>query len=103
MHTDDSLALLQKSVRALGDQLRHFQSDICMTFTTRELPKEAAQRQRREMVDLAAGLRKKEARSSLLPKTFNLDTYKIHALGDYVPMIRMFGTTDSYTTQVVSR
>ena len=56
MHTDDSLALLQKSVRALGDQLRHFQSDICTTFTTRELPKEAAQWQRREMVDLAAGL-----------------------------------------------
>ena len=102
MHTDDSLALLQKSVRALGDQLCHFQSDICTTFTIHELPKEAVQQQRREMVDLTAGLQKKEACSSLLPKTFNLDTYKIHTLGDYVPKIRMFGTTDSYTTQVVS-
>jgi hypothetical protein len=37
----------------------------------------------------------------LLTKQFNLNTYKFHALGDYVSMIRMFGTTDSFTTQVV--
>lgn len=35
-------------------------------------------------------------------KTLNLSTYKYHALGDYVRMIRMFGTTDSYSTQIVS-
>jgi len=100
---DNLLALLQKSTRALGDQLHHFQPDICATFTTHELPNEAAQRQRREMANLATGHQKKEARSASLPKIFNLDIYKIHALGDYVPMIRMFGTTDSYTTQIVSR
>jgi hypothetical protein len=34
-------------------------------------------------------------------KTFNLLTYKLHALGDYVQTIRLFGTTDSYSTQIV--
>jgi len=31
----------------------------------------------------------------------NLFTYKLHALGDYVRTIRAFGTTDSYSTQIV--
>ena len=103
MHTDDSLVLLQRSLRSLGDQLRLFQRDTCERFHTRELPTEAAQRQRREMAELNAGRRRKEARSALLPKKFNLDTYKFHALGDYVTMIKMYGTTDSFTTQVVSQ
>lgn len=34
-------------------------------------------------------------------KTLNLFTYKLHALGDYVRTIRLFGTTDSYSTQIV--
>lgn len=34
-------------------------------------------------------------------KTLNLSTYKVHSLGDYVPTIRAFGTTDSYSTQTV--
>lgn len=35
-------------------------------------------------------------------KKFNLNTYKFHAMGDYVRSIRLFGTTDSFTTQIVS-
>lgn len=35
-------------------------------------------------------------------KSFNLRTYKLHALGDYVASIRRFGTTDSYSTEPVS-
>ncbi len=35
-------------------------------------------------------------------KTFNLTTYKLHSLGDYVVAIKTFGTTDSYSTQIVS-
>ena len=31
----------------------------------------------------------------------NLFTYKFHALGDYVRTIRLFGGTDSYSTQLV--
>jgi hypothetical protein len=35
-------------------------------------------------------------------RSFNLNTYKLHALGDYVASIRHFGTTDSYSTEPVS-
>lgn len=35
-------------------------------------------------------------------KMLNLFTYKFHALADYVNTIRLFGTTDSYSTQTVS-
>jgi hypothetical protein len=35
-------------------------------------------------------------------KTFNLNTYKHHALEDYTTTIRKYGTTDSYTMEVVS-
>jgi len=34
-------------------------------------------------------------------KTFNRRTYKNHSLGDCVKMIRMYGTTDSYSTEGV--
>jgi hypothetical protein len=34
-------------------------------------------------------------------KTFSLDTYKYHSLGDYVGHIRRYGTTDSYSTEPV--
>lgn len=36
------------------------------------------------------------------PKTLNLFVYKLHALGDYAATIRLFGTSDSYSTQIVS-
>lgn len=34
-------------------------------------------------------------------KVFNLSTYKLHALGDYVAAIKQFGTSDNYSTQTV--
>jgi hypothetical protein len=49
-----------------------------------------------------------QSQDALLPgklrrkKSFNLQTYKVHALGDYVACIRRFGTTDSYSTEPVS-
>ncbi|KAF8228056.1 hypothetical protein L208DRAFT_1145210, partial [Tricholoma matsutake] len=43
------------------------------------------------------------AKSNIKPKAklFSLFTYKLHALGDYVQTIWLFGTTDSYSTQIV--
>jgi hypothetical protein len=34
-------------------------------------------------------------------KSFSLNTYKVHALGDYATTIRRYGTTDSYSTEPV--
>ncbi|KAI1783643.1 hypothetical protein LXA43DRAFT_850028, partial [Ganoderma leucocontextum] len=35
-------------------------------------------------------------------KTLNLNTFKLHALGDYVSSIRRRGSTDSYSTRLVT-
>jgi len=50
----------------------------------------------------ALGKGENEAPVSKLRKIFNLCTYKLHALGDYVAAIARYGTTDNYSTQVVS-
>jgi len=34
-------------------------------------------------------------------KTLNINTFKSHSLGDYVRTIRMYGTTDSFSTELV--
>jgi len=102
LHTDTSLELLGQSLRRLSAQIQRFQSCTCVAFQAVELPNEAAQRQRREVAELQSGQRTKPSRSAPQCKTFNINTYKFHALGDYVGTIRMFGTTDSYTTQIVS-
>jgi len=36
--------------------------------------------------------------SERCPRLLNLQTYKLHALGDYAAHIRMYGTTDSYSS-----
>ncbi|KIM66090.1 hypothetical protein SCLCIDRAFT_22307 [Scleroderma citrinum Foug A] len=67
-----------------------------------ELPNEAAQRQRREAAGLQSGQRMKPLHLGPRHKMFNINTYKFHVLGDYAGTIKMFGTTDSYTTQIMS-
>lgn len=104
MHTDETLDLLDTATVTLGKQLRHFQKHTCVAFQTRELKREAERRQRRELRD---GVGNGEATTSTYQtsrrmKTFNLQTYKLHALGDYSTSIRNFGTTDSYSTEPVS-
>jgi len=92
MHTDVTLRILDDTTTNLGQQLRHFQTEICPVYTTRELKREAAARARQNG----------KATSERIAKGFNLQTYKIHALGDYVDAIKTYGTTDSYSTEMVS-
>jgi hypothetical protein len=56
----------------------------------------------KEISSHASGKDKNEAQVHKLQKFFNLCTYKLHALGDYVATIARYGTTDNYSTQVVS-
>ena len=88
MQTDSTLDLLEKVTREFGRLIRQFRDKTAEEFDTVELPRETR-------------ARKGEARSPK-KKKLNLNTYKFHALGDYVATIRLFGTTDSYSTQVVS-
>lgn len=103
IHTDDTLFLFDVATRQLGHSVRKFQRTTCTVYQTTELPDESAARVRRQ----AALMKKNPSRTqntSGIPKikTLNLSTYKYHALGDYVDMIREYGTTDSYSTQIVS-
>ena len=107
MHTDKTLEVLEVVSKSLGSQLRLFTRDTCSAFSTRELRREAESRRRRQVREGTHGITRNQGTSATVtderrPKLLNLRTYKLHALGDYAAHIRMYGTTDSYSTQVVS-
>jgi hypothetical protein len=113
-HTDSTLESFDKVTTSLGYQLRKFARTTCPRFRTKETPKEKEARERRAIAKrakevaaaAAAGLpppaEKPKKSASEKWKTFSLRTYKLHALGDYLKSIRLFGTSDSYSTQIVS-
>lgn len=99
--------------------MRKFKDKTCVHYDkTQETPREEAARARREAAkkarEVAAGAapeatdvpppRKKQKTASTGPqaKKFNVKTYKYHSLADYVKMIWVHGTTDGYSTQIVS-
>lgn len=111
LHTSTTVSNLEGETNALGKIVRHFVKVTCVAFDTKELPGEKQQRARRKAMADAA---KKGARppvaaaaasqpSESESKILNLLTYKFHALGDYAKTILRFGTTDSYSTQIVSQ
>ena len=87
LHTDPTLDLLGAVTKEFGHLMRQFRDKTADEFNTVELPR-------------GADARKGGSRSSK-KKTLNLNTYKFHALADYVATIRLFGTTDSYSTLLV--
>ncbi|KAI6104250.1 hypothetical protein F5141DRAFT_1065063 [Pisolithus sp. B1] len=105
MHTETGLFHFDNSMTRLGNDIRKFADECCSAFRTYDLPRETAARARRQGSKIARG----STTSAIVPKpvpvgckqhTFNLATYKLHALGDYIQTIRLFGTTDNYSTQV---
>ncbi|TFK46791.1 hypothetical protein OE88DRAFT_1637606, partial [Heliocybe sulcata] len=104
MHTDSSLAILRNVTGEFGKALRRFERVTCAAYVTLELPKEAAARARRHAKEIQMGdVRSSAASGTRKVRRFNAATYKIHAIGDYASTIDAFGTTDSYTTQIVSQ
>jgi len=101
LHTEQTLTSFERVTADLGILLRHFSMVTCSKFRTTELPRERAARLRRAAN--TAGSAPAPAASVTGPRTksFNLNTYKLHALGDYPQTIRERGTTDNYTTQRV--
>jgi hypothetical protein len=100
LHSASTVNFLEETFKKLSQKLRKFRVFTCAAFNAVELPKEKAARQRR-------AAQRSEANGSLpqsdgpRTKKFNLGTYKFHAMGDYVRTIKLFGTTDSFTTQIV--
>jgi hypothetical protein len=101
IQSESTLSFLEETFKKLSQQLRRFQRDTCAAFNTIELPKEKAARQRRTTQHSEPNTTSPES-SQPRVKKFNLSTYKFHAMGDYLRTIRFFGTTDSFTTQIVS-
>ena len=107
LHTETTLFHFENSTTRLGRALRKFSKDCCTQFKTCDLPRETAARVRRRGAKTA---RAPAATSSKTPKTvsdtieahkrhvFNMSTYKLHALGNYVKAIQHYGTTDNYST-----
>jgi hypothetical protein len=111
MHTDPTLKHLRWLTPKIGRLMRDFKNTTCAQFKMFELRQEVAARGRQEIRTAKAGAtadglsfaeghpapdvalaaptqtRKKK-------KTGNLNTYKWHALGDYITTILLFGPTD---------
>ncbi|RXW13768.1 hypothetical protein EST38_g12086 [Candolleomyces aberdarensis] len=93
LHNDFTLEFLEYSTTLLGAQIRIFDRDTCSKVETKELPKEAEARARRNAKN------GNSATASRKPVSLGIYTIKFHYLGDYVSTIRRFGTTDSYSTE----
>lgn len=95
--TEEIRLLLKEVTRLLGDELRRFATKLCPYYRIRDLPPDETSRPKKkngpypERVDKEEGFKK-----------FNLNRYKIHALIHYAETILNYGTTDSYSTQLVS-
>lgn len=105
LHTTSTVVILEELTRSFGVRIRHFAKHICADYDTKELPKEEAARIRRRAKKQASTGQRSNGAAAGQPskrKLFQLTTYKLHAMGDYVSQIKTFGTTDSYSTQSVS-
>ena len=107
-HTETTVRNLKNSTTRLGNMLRSFQRDVCSQYQTFDLPSEEAARARRKAAaaakkdGVAAKKGKGSAAGSRKLRKFNLNTFKTHALGGYAKAIRLFGSPDSYNSQLVS-
>lgn len=108
LHTDTTLKLFEKSTVDLGRQVRLFKRTTCEAYNTKELPQEIAARGRRKAALAKKGhiprkQTQEETGETSKTKTLNINTYKFHAIGHYPASIKQYGTTDSHSTQIVSR
>ncbi|KAG2072207.1 hypothetical protein BDR04DRAFT_1127720 [Suillus decipiens] len=119
MHSDLTLKIPNKTTTNLGEQFHLFKEMVCISYHMQELDREVDARSHQQAKEAAKqagngkgkGKEKTEAspeQSQNVPrpkqpwkkKSFNIQTYKFHALGDYVASIHLFGTMDSYSTKL---
>ena len=104
LHTTSSLSIFKQCTKQFGQVIRKFHDRVCPRYKTHDTPREAAAKCRRDVARTTtngADEGDPYAKKKSSEKTFNLETYKLHALGHYPAMIQRFGTTDSYSTQTV--
>ena len=103
LHTETTINSLEHSTKWLGTAIWQFESETCSKFETKDLPSEDATQACRWAAKLAKGKATHEPGSSK-PKIrkFNMEMYKLHALGHYTESIRRFRPSDGLSTQTVS-
>ncbi|KAF9554100.1 hypothetical protein CPC08DRAFT_672520, partial [Agrocybe pediades] len=106
LHTETTIEELETSTERLGHLLHKFKKDVCSQYQTRDLPHEEAARGRRKAAQAAKNNVPKqsqmtkdstaatEKKTSKKFREFNMNTYKMHAIGDYPESIRMSGSSD---------
>ena len=101
LHTETTVTSLEHSTTRLGVAIRKFKKETCSAFTTFDLPSEDAARARRQAKNVAKGKTADGKPLKRKPRTFNMVTYKLHALGHYAEAIWRFGPSDGFSTQTV--
>ncbi|KAF9555014.1 hypothetical protein CPC08DRAFT_620447, partial [Agrocybe pediades] len=96
LHMASTLNRLQESTRSLGQLLGDFFRKVCSKYhyVTRELPPAAAAK--KKTVQQGKKNPAKKTQKGPKKKIFNLSTYKLHALGYYVPTIIRIATSGNY-------
>lgn len=103
MHMDNTHLFFDVATSHLSHSVHKFQARMCSSYQTMELPQESTSRARRCIALIAkdpqavGGIVSNDVKM----KRLNLITYKYHMLGDYPETIQEYGTTDSYSIQMV--
>lgn len=107
LHTDATVSSLHLFYNRFANILRKFEAitsrDFCIK-ETRHKQKKRLNRAAGHVSKANPSQRKNRAIEThrKVAKPFNLNTSKLHAIGDYARTILRFGTTDSYNTAIVS-
>ncbi|KAG1845733.1 hypothetical protein DFJ58DRAFT_730795 [Suillus subalutaceus] len=100
MHSKTTLSALDTTFKYLSGKLRRFCDFTCAAFATLELPREKAAHEHKAAHERSASDNPGVGSGGRKAKKFNLNTYKFHAMGDYPRSIQLFGTIDSYISQI---
>ncbi|THU93025.1 hypothetical protein K435DRAFT_820353 [Dendrothele bispora CBS 962.96] len=100
LHSETSLQIFEGVTRELGFQLRRFKTDVSLAEKAAKAVVNEVKVGSTSKRGNEKGKKKKQG-TAKIQKTFNLSTYKIHALPDYPAAIRRMGTTDNFTSQIV--
>ncbi|KAI9067490.1 hypothetical protein FKP32DRAFT_1673036 [Trametes sanguinea] len=121
MQVDATVSVTRAFLERFARELRRFKQKTCEAYHTVELPKEVeARRRHQQQTDASKRISSStngpsgmphgpqvavsNAEVSTMPvprkKEYNMNTYKIHSLGDYPDAMVSVGTLDSYTTRL---
>ncbi len=100
LHTTATLDIFRAATHHMYKAFRKFSRTTCARYDTRELPREAEARVRRDAKKKTGTCTTGSTRK--VRKFTVIHTYKYHCLGDYAAYIVHHGPMDNYTTQIVS-